>query len=67
MELTAKLVFKINASAKPLACDCFDIRGRTKAGCPVCGGKGPDERMPKLSRPGHVSRHRRPGPGVRPV
>ncbi len=52
MELTAKLVFKINASIKPLARDCFDIRGRTKTGCGVCGGKGGMKGCPTCLGPG---------------
>jgi DnaJ-class molecular chaperone len=40
MEITVKLVARINAAPKPLACDCFDLRGKTLFRCPVCDGKG---------------------------
>jgi hypothetical protein len=40
MEITVKLISQINSATKPLACDCFDLRGRTRSHCPVCDGKG---------------------------
>jgi len=40
MKVTVKLISQINSATKPLACDCLDLRGRTRSRCPVCGGKG---------------------------
>ncbi len=40
MKITVKLISQINSATKPLACDCFDLRGRTRSRCPVCDGKG---------------------------
>jgi hypothetical protein len=31
MEITVKLISQINSATKPLACDCFDLRGRTRS------------------------------------
>lgn len=40
MKITLKLISKITSATKLLACDCFDLRGRTRSRCPVCDGKG---------------------------
>ena len=53
MGITVKLIAQINASAKPLACDCLDMRGRHPKDAPgkclqvrndvlciVCGARG---------------------------
>jgi len=40
MKITVKLISQVNSATKPLACDCFDLRGRTRSRCPVCDGKG---------------------------
>lgn len=40
MKITVKLISQINSATKPLACDCFDLRGRTWSRGPVCDGKG---------------------------
>ena len=40
MKIAVKLISQINSATKPLACDCFDLRGRTRSRCPVCDGKG---------------------------
>lgn len=40
MENTVKLISQIDSATKPLACDCFDLRGGTWSRCPVCDGKG---------------------------
>ena len=39
MKVTVKLISQINSATKPLACNCFDLRGRTWSRCPVCDGK----------------------------
>jgi DnaJ-class molecular chaperone len=40
MKITVKLISQVNSGTKPLACDCFDLRGRTRSRCPVCDGTG---------------------------